>query len=96
MIICVGKNVIFFLQTFFEDEVYKTLYQRKLSKEFKIDDTKQWGNIYVRKIIDVEDKQLSDFNYILLNNILCNNAYFCKWKADVKADCRMCKDIKTR
>lgn len=53
-------------------------------------------HIYVRKIIDVEDKQLSDFNYILLNNILCNNAYLCKWKADVKADCRMCKDIKTR
>lgn len=46
-------------------------------------------------IIDVEDKQLFDFNYILLNNIFCNNDYLCKWKVDVTAECRICKDIKT-
>lgn len=45
------------------------------------------------KILDVEDKQLSDFNFRLLNNVLCNNAYLCKWKVDVKPECRMCKHI---
>lgn len=42
----------------------------------------------------MEDKQLSDFNYRLLN-LLCNNAYLCKWKVDVKPECRMCKNIET-
>lgn len=49
----------------------------------------------VCKILEVEDKQLSDFNYRLLNNILCNNAYLCKWKVDVKPECRMCNKMET-
>lgn len=39
--------------------------------------------------------ELSHFNYRLLNNKLCNNAYLCKCKVDVKPECRMCKDIDT-
>lgn len=73
----------------------KPCYQTRLSKEFEIHDTEQWKNIYVSKIKDVEDKQLSDFNYRLLNNILCNNAYLLKWKVDVKPECRICNDLET-
>lgn len=65
------KKIIFFTKMKFT----KPCYQTRLSKEFEIHDTEQWKNIYVSKIKDVEDKQLSDFNYRLLNNILCNNAY---------------------
>ena len=45
--------------------------------------------------IYVEDSQLADFNYRLLNNILCNNAYLSKWKSNVAADCRMCDTLET-
>lgn len=37
---------------------------------------------------------LFDFNFRLLNNILCINACLCKWKVYVKAVC-MCTDIET-
>lgn len=47
-----------------------------LSNEFEINDEQLGKNIYERKIIKIEDTTLSDFNYRLLNNILCNNAYF--------------------
>lgn len=50
--------------------------------------------IYVSKIIDVEDKQLSEFNYKLLHHIHRNKDFLCKWKVDVKAESKMCKDIK--
>lgn len=87
----------FSYQKTYKDEVYKTLLPDKAVK-------KVWISLYwtIRKymhacwlIIDVEDKQLFDFNYILLNNIFCNNDYICKWKVDVTAECRICKDIKT-
>lgn len=37
-------------------------------------------------IIDVEDKQLYDFNYRPLNIIPFYNAYLCNWKVEVKAE----------
>lgn len=39
----------------------KPCYQTRLSKEFEIHDTQQWENMC--KIVDAEDKQLSNFNY---------------------------------
>lgn len=34
------------------------------------------GNIIYRcKILDISDKRLAEFNYKLLNNVLCNNVY---------------------
>lgn len=53
------------------------------------------GKIHVCKIVDVVDKQVSDFNNRLLNNMLCNNAYLCKWRVDVKPECRMCNNMET-
>lgn len=90
-----GKKCNFFYKNFIKKKFTKPCYQTKLSKEFEIHDTQQWEKIYVCKILEVEDKQLSDFNYRLLNNILCNNAYLCKWKVDVKPECRMCNKMET-
>lgn len=51
------------------------------------------GKINVCKIVDVEDKQESDFNNRLLNKMLCNNVYLCKWRVDVKPECMMCNNM---
>lgn len=85
--LCGNKNVFFST---------KKLTKMKFTKPAV---KKVWISLYwtIRKymhacwlIIDVEDKQLFDFNYILLNNIFCNNDYLFKWKVDVTAECRIC------
>lgn len=41
----------------------KSCHRNELSKKFEIHYAKQWENISVSKLTDVEDKQLSDINY---------------------------------
>lgn len=76
----------FFYKIFVKMKFTKPCYQIRLSKEFEIHDTHQWEKTYVSKMLDVENRQLSDFNYRLLNtcNILCNNTYLCKWNVILK------------
>lgn len=85
MIICVD-NMYFYHQNFYKDKALKPCYQTTLQKEFEIRDTQPWENTYVCKLIDVDDKQLYDFNYRPLNIIPCKNAYLCNWKVEVKAE----------
>ena len=39
-----------------------------------------WKNIYHNKITSSYDKVIAEFNYKLLNNLLCNNLYVRKGK----------------
>lgn len=48
------------LQKLYKDDVKKTLLSDK-TVEFEMHDTQQWENIC--KIVDAEDKKLSNFNY---------------------------------
>ena len=50
----------------------------------------EWKYIYQCKLLDIPDKHQSDFNYKLLNNILCNNVFLSKWKRDTHSNCENC------
>lgn len=70
----------------------KPCYQSIRSKEFEIGlyDEKSWENINEYKIRNIKDKHVAVFTYKLLNNILCNNAYVCKWKKGyIKSVCTL-------
>lgn len=57
-----------------------------------------WPSIYTNKIKNTYDKRLSEFNYKLLNNILCTNSFLQKCKLRQNAECDYCdisnEDIK--
>lgn len=57
-----------------------------------------WKDIYERKVKNMYDKRLSEFNYKLLNNILNCNSFQYKCKSRSNANCELCpcekKDIK--
>lgn len=40
----------------------------------------------------MEDKKIAEFNYKLLNNILCNNLYLSKWNSQVNKKCKVCQN----
>lgn len=57
-----------------------------------------WKDIYERKVKNMYDKRLSEFNYKLLNNILNCNSFQYKCKSRSNANCEFCpcekEDIK--
>lgn len=57
-----------------------------------------WKDIYKRKVKNMYDKRLSEFNYKLLNNILNCNSFQYKCKSRSNANCEFCpcekEDIK--
>ena len=66
--------------------------QNKLSTEFKITNKADWEYIYLCKIKLMEDTKLAEFNYKLLNNILCNNYYLSKWNSPISKNCYICQN----
>lgn len=82
-----GKNV------FHENKMIRSTtpcHRNELSKKFEIHYAKQWENISVSKLTDVEDKQLSDIiTECILRNILCNSSYLSEWEVEVWAECRI-------
>lgn len=71
------------------EKKYNFYYENMLSRKFKPPcrqfylsknycvNKKYWPSIYANKIKNMYDKRLGEFNYNLLNNILCTNS-FCK------------------
>lgn len=45
------------------------------------------------KIILMHDKQIAEFEYKLLHNILNNNLCVSKWNLNVKMSCENCGEI---
>lgn len=67
--------------------------QQKFSNEFQISSNSDWECIYFNKIKSVEDKKnLAEFNYKLLKNILCNNLHLSKWNSQVNKNCKVCQN----
>lgn len=64
---------------------YKNVFE--ISKE-------SWKSIYEQKILAIKDKKISDFNYRLLNNLLCNREMMKRWKIVENDMCVFCKDVK--
>ena len=52
-----------------------------------------WNSIYFHKIEIAVDKNISEFNYKLMNNLFCNNYYLSKWKRDTSNKYSHCKHI---
>ena len=66
-------------------------YKTYLGRQFGINDKTHWEAIYIHKICDTYDNDISEFNYKLLNNLLCNNLLLSKWKQDITKFCCTCK-----
>lgn len=64
---------------------------------FLLDDTYVWENICTEKIKKIFDKNVSEFNYKLLHNLITCNKYVSKWKTDSDKNCIHCnleEDVK--
>ena len=58
-------------------------YKTYLGRQFFIADKTHWKAIYIHKICNTHDNDISEFNNKLLNNFLCNNLFLSKWKQDI-------------
>ena len=68
-------------------------YQTIVARDLNIQYIKSWTNIYVNKVKDISDTKVAEFNYKLLNNILCNNYLVSKWNPAVRKECTVCGAI---
>ena len=80
----------FFYGILLRKKFQKPCYQNILAREFDITGHNSWYHIYRRKIKNIFDTELAEFNYKLLNNLLCNNLYLSKWKQGVTMYCKNC------
>ncbi|XP_056007600.1 uncharacterized protein LOC130050839 [Ostrea edulis] len=69
------------------------LHQAYYGKVFEITKT-AWKSIYEQKILSIRDRSISEFNYKLLNNLLCNRELLKKWKIVENDFCVICRDAK--
>ena len=67
--------------------------ERFWSKSFNLNFEEYKTNIYQSKIIKIRDKQLAEFNYKLLQNLLNNNKSVHKWNKNVSNHCPSCQTI---
>lgn len=58
-----------------------------------INDWNLWKSIYIRKVKNINDNKIAEFNYNMLHNVLCNNAYLIKWTKDNGDNCTLCRTI---
>ena len=79
----------FFHKKLLSKKNIKPCYQTVLRRKLNIKQA-YWKQIYQCKICDMPDKRLAEFNYKLLNNILCNKAFLGKCKQDTHSQCNMC------
>ena len=86
------KKSRFFYDAMLHKKFQKPCYQNILTREFSIADINSWHQIYKNKVKNIQDKNIAEFNYKLLNNLLCTNFYLGKWKQGVSMYCKLCLD----
>ena len=92
-----GKKSKFFYHILLQKNSKEPRMENFWSKLFCIDDRQMWGNIYQEKVKKIFDKNVSEFNYKLLHNILSCNKCVSKWKENFDKNCLNCyveEDIK--
>ena len=87
------KKCKFFYEILIRKKFHVPCYQRSIAQTFDLHEKRIWNSIYFHKIENVVDKNIAEFNYKLLNNLLCNNFYLSKWKRDISNKCSHCKHI---
>ena len=88
----VEQKCSFFYRNLLHKKFQSPIHQSSLSREFMIC-KEDWIDIYSCKISSPVDKKISEFNYKLLNNILCNNFFLKKCKltdSDLCIHCNNC------
>ena len=66
------------------------------SREFNFQNqTALWQSIYKQKLCDLKIKNLEEFNYKLLNNIVPCGYVINKWKANIPKYCDVCGELET-
>ena len=82
-----------YYEIFVKQNFHKPNYQSTLSRTFNITDKSVWKTIYQNKIQKIKDSAIAEFNYNVLNNLICNNYIVSKWKNDVTMYCSICKNV---
>ena len=84
------KKCKFFYNILLEKKIHVPCYRSYVNRRFDICEN-SWKNIYHNRITLFYDKVIAEFNYKLLNNLLCNNLYVSKWKREITRNCTFCK-----
>ena len=67
----------------------KPCYQSILARDFDITGS-IWQTIYDNKVKHILDRDIAEFNYKILNNLICTNYYLSKWKVGQTKYCKIC------
>lgn len=92
-----GQKSSFFYSILLQQNSKKPNMESVWANIFLLDDTYVWENIYTEKIKKIFDKNVSEFNYKLLHNLITCNKYVSKWKTDLDKNCINCnleEDVK--
>lgn len=80
-----------FYEIFVQKKFQPPIYQSFLSRTFDIEKM-SWRHIYENKVKKMYEKKIAEFNYKLLNNLLCNRAYLQKINRSVSDLCTNCNN----
>lgn len=61
--------------------------------ELSLDDNYDFSLTYLKKIKNILDKKIAEFNYKLFNRTMVCGNYLSKWHIDFKAECTVCNHI---
>ena len=80
----------FLYEMFVQKKFHIPIYQSFLSRTLNIERS-SWTSIYSLKVKEIFDKKVAEFNFKLLNNLLCNNIFLRKIKKSESDLCQYCK-----
>ena len=63
-----------------------------MERNFGLQRKISWKLIYIQKITNILDKNVAEFNYKLLHNLLSNRNLVSKWNRDIDNKCTLCND----
>ena len=82
----------FFLSFFYINIMQLTLHQTFLERNFSLQRKLSWKSICIQKITNILDKNVTEFNYKLLHNLLSNRYLVSKWNRDIDNKCILCNN----
>ena len=78
-----GKSCKFFYDIFVHQKFKRPNMEKIWEKEFDLVKPVAWNMIYKNNIRNIVDKNVAEFKYKLIHNLLCNRYMLSKWKPDV-------------
>ena len=87
------KSCKFFNDIFVHQKFKRPNMEKIWEKEFDLVKPVAWNMIYKNNIRNIVDKNVAEFKYKLIHNLLCNRYMLSKWKPDVNNKCSFCGNI---